>query len=271
MIYKDIFTQLGLSENEAIVFEFLLNTGETTAGEIIKTTPLKRGVVYNALADLIDKSLINKINKVPRDAKSKQVKKIAYFSPNHPQKLKEYLETQEKTLQKAKNTLEANLPALVSAFNLVSGKPGVKYFEGIEGIKKVLEDTLTSRETIMAYSDIVAIYKYISGINREYVRKREKLKIKKRGIIIDSPKARKILKNYHPTITENKFIDSKLFPFNSIMQIYDGKVAYITLSDKNMIGVIIEDKNIYQMHKSIFEHTWKHAKTLDQLEHSKAK
>jgi hypothetical protein len=56
-----------------------------------------------------------------------------------------------------------------------------------------------------------------------------------------------------------KFIDHKLYPFNSVMQIYDGKISYITLSKTSKIGVIIEDKNIYQMHKSLFEYIWSKA------------
>jgi hypothetical protein len=62
-----------------------------------------------------------------------------------------------------------------------------------------------------------------------------------------------------------KFIDHRLYPFNSVMQIYEGKVSYITLSDKGMIGVIIQDSNIYQMHKSIFEYVWSGAKGFNQL------
>ena len=40
-MYKDIFTQAGLTENEAIIYEYLLNSGQSTAGEIIKNTPIK--------------------------------------------------------------------------------------------------------------------------------------------------------------------------------------------------------------------------------------
>ena len=121
------------------------------------------------------------------------------------------------------------------------------------------------KEIIYAYSDIEAVVKFIDKINKEYVKKREELKIKKKAILIDSPFARNYLKDYHLAITENKFIDYKLFPFNSLMQIYDNKIAYVTLSDKSKIGVIIEDKNIYQMHKSLFEFIWTHAKTFNQL------
>lgn len=254
-MYKDIFTQIGLSANEAIVYEYLLKNGESPAGVIIKKTPLKRGVVYNTLADLIKKELVLE----------KAKDKIAFFSPNHPDILREFIDGQEAQIKKAKKTLEVNLPPIISSFNLVSGRPGVRYFEGIDGIKKVLADSLTASGTICAYSDIEAIVKYIDDINKDYVAKRDKLGIAKKGIVIDSPFAREYLKNYHLQTTYTRFIDYKLYPFNSVMQIYDGKISYITLSDVSKIGVIIEDQNIFQLHKSIHEYMWERAMAFDQL------
>jgi len=261
-MYNNILTQLGLSPSESIVYECLLKNGQSTAGEIIKKTPLKRGVAYNILNDLIKKNLVSE--KKIKIGKGKE--KVAHFTPNHPEKLREYLEGEKSKFTKIENTLDANLPSLISDFNLVSGKPGVRFFEGIEGIKKVLEDSLSAKDIVYSYTDIEAIVKYADKINKEYVQKRDALGIKKRGIVIDSPFARKYLKNYHQQTTDTKFIDHELFPFHTVMQIYDGKISYLTLSETSKIAVIIEDKNIYQMHKSLFEFTWSKANTFDQLE-----
>lgn len=251
-MYKDIFTQLGLSPNEATVYECLLKNGQSTVGEIIKKTPLKRGVAYNILSDLIKKDLVSEKKIKVGGGKEK----VAHFIPNHPEKLRDYLENKKGQFQKIENTLNANLPSLVSDFNLISGKPGVRFFEGIEGVKKVLEDSLVAKELIYSYADLEAVVKHIDKINKDYVKKRDELGIRKRVIFIDSPFTRSYLKNYHRETTFMKFIDHKLYSFNSVMQIYDGKISYITLSKKSKIGVIIEDKNIYQMHKSLFEYAW---------------
>jgi len=58
---------------------------------------------------------------------------------------------------------------------------------------------------------------------------------------------------------------SHYFAFGSLLRIYNNKIAHLTLSEDNMIGVIIEDKNINTMHRSLFEFTWQHAKKLDEL------
>ena len=254
-MYKDILTQISLSPNEAVVYEYLLKNGESAAGQIIKNTPLKRGVIYNALDELINKSLSVK--------KSKN--QIALFSPNHPDKLREYVDSREKEIAKAKNSLEANLPALISDFNLVSGKPGVRYFEGLKGVKKVLWDSLTTKGEILTYGNMEAIVTYIDKMNNKYVAERDRLGIKKRAIVLDSPFTREHLKNYHRQTTDMRFINHKKYNFSPIVEIYDNKVSYVTLTDDIKIGVIIEDKNINQLHKSLFEFTWKRAKTFDQL------
>jgi hypothetical protein len=141
-------------------------------------------------------------------------------------------------------------------FNILRDKPGVRFYEGSEGIKKVLEDSLFAEEVIYSYADIDAIDSHIPEINKAYSEKREKLGIHKKGILPDTLHARELLKDYDSTITEAKLIKFPIKSFPAVMQIYDGKVSYITFSDKDMIGTIIEDKNIYEMHKAIFEYLW---------------
>ena len=254
-MYKDIFTQIGLSTNEAIIYEYLLKQGETSAGEIIKKSTLKRGLVYNTLANLRQKGLVSQRTK----------DKIAYFSPNHPEQLNEYIHKQENLLKKAKNTFEANMSSIISDFNLISSKPGVKYFEGMEGLKKVLANILTSKETVSSFVDVEVVVKYIEKLNNKHVGEREKIDLHKRVIVTDSSFARDYLKGYHPKITEFKFIDHKLYPIYSIIEIYDGKVAFISLSEKGAISMIVTDENIYKFNKSIFRYIWTRAKTYEEL------
>lgn len=249
-MYKDILIQLGLSPNEAAVYEFLLKSGESPAGLIIKKTPLKRGVIYNALADLEKKELITKQTK----------NKIAWFTPGHPEKLREYLEDKQEEAKKAKQTLEANLAALTSHFQLVSGRPGVRMYEGREGLIKVLNDSLSSKTEILTYADIAGMEKYLGRANDKYVRQRKKLGLKKRGLVPATPYAKKFLKNYDQSVTEIRFIDAKKFPIFLEMEIYDGKISFMTFSEKKLIGVIIENEEIYKTQKSIFEIVWENAR-----------
>lgn len=249
-MHKDLFIELGLSQNEAIVYEYLLTSGNSIASDIIKKTPLKRGVIYNALSDLVKKGLIKQGKK----------DKILSFAPNHPDKLREYVENREREVKKAEISLESQMPILLSSFNLISNQPGVRIYEGKEGLAKTLNDSLSSRTEILTYADIQGMEKYIGRANDRYVQKRKELNIKKRGIVPDTEYARKYLKNYDKSVTDIRFIDAKKYPMFLEMEIYDNKVSFMTFSEKKLIGVIIENEEIYKTQKSIFEIVWENAK-----------
>jgi len=246
---EKILIEAGLSEEQSAIYSALLDKGPLKAGSISSWTGLKRGLVYKVLDQLENMGLISQKG---GDGT------VAVFSPNHPSRLSEIMEQKEKSFALAKETVSFSLGALSSKFNLLSGKPNVQFHEGKEGIEKVLEDTLLvpPGTEIYTYADIEAITKYIPKINDDYSNKREKLQIKKRAFLLDTPKARQLITDYHTETTEIKFIKADAFEFDTVMQIYENKISYITLKDKTMIGVIIEDESIYKMHKKLFDYFW---------------
>lgn len=242
---EKLIKQAGLTQVQAEIYALLLEKGEVKASEIAKNTKRPRGVVYKGLDELIDLGLAERLEK----------EKITKFRAEHPSKLEKLIENRENELKKEKQSFANGLPDLISVYNLAHNKPGVRFFEGIEGVKKVIFDTLASKDIIYTYADVESVDKYIKKINAEYAKERDKLSLNKRLLVVDTPFARNYLKDYHPETTNLKFI-SGIEHFGSVMQIYDNKISYITLSETSMIGVIIEDKNIYEMHKTLFEFIW---------------
>lgn len=254
--FKKALIQADLTPSQAEILDYLYQHKDAKASEIASKIGRSRAIVYKELEELVKIGILEK---------TERPNQVAVFSANHPSLLTKLLEERENQLKKDRELLNSYLPDMVSSYNLIQNKPGVRFFEGEDGIKKVLEDSLTSKSTIMTFADIEAIVRYIKEINENYVAKRDKLGIKKQAILVDSKFGRDYLQNYHRATTDMKFFDHKLFPFQSVMQVYDGKTSYITLNDNNMIGIIIEDQAIFQMNKSIFEHAWATALTFDQL------
>jgi sugar-specific transcriptional regulator TrmB len=252
-MYEDILKQIGLNESEIEVYNSLLEAGILPANKISQKTNLNRTNVYNVLNGLQKKGLVEQI----------KMGNKTNFRLQHPVKLKELAETKAKQIIQAESVLDSVLSQIISDYNLVLGKPGVRFYEGKDGIKKVLEDSLTAKEEIYTYADIESIVKYLDDINKSYVKKRDKLGIKKKALLLDTPFSRQYLKDYYKDITDIKLIKYNALPFQTVMQIYDNKISYITLTEKNMVGIIIEDKNIYQMHKYLFEYNWQN--TLKQI------
>lgn len=249
--YQKELVEAGLSSDEALVYTTLLKKGVSQASTISRQLPISRPLVYKVLADLEKKELVEKIETNGS---------ITRFAPGHPFKLREFAERRLKDAERSKSMLDNTMASLISEYNIATGKPGIRFFEGINGIKEVLDDTLSAQETILTYVDLEAIDTYIKEINATYSTQRERRGIKKRGLVIDSPYARKFLAEYHTTVTTTKLIRAKdSVPFSTVMQIYDGKISYITLTKERFIGIIIADQKIYGMHKYLFESLWERA------------
>lgn len=255
-MYEKIFSAAGLTTKEAEIYELILSLGQAPASIIHKKTAHKRGLVYKLLDQLVEKKLIIKIEKAGR---------VTIFRVEHPNKINEQLEIQAQKVNYYKRSMEELMPQLVTNYNLAFNKPGVRFYEGEEGLRKVLADTLTAQETICTLVDVEAVVKYMEQINTEYVKQRERFHKQKKMICVDSPFARKYLEKYHVNVTDTKFVDHNLYPFSSIMQIYDNKIAYISLSADSITSMIITDKNIYQMNKVLFNFIWSHSKAFSEL------
>lgn len=246
-MYTQQLLNAGLSQIQAETLDFLLKSGETKAADIAKNTSLARGVVYKALEELLALKLVEKIE---------QGGQVARFRAEHPSKLEEFFEEKEKKVRKEKRDFLENLPDIISTYNLGSNRPGVKFLEGEDGIRLALFDTLKSTTEIYTFADIQSTNDNIKEINDVYVKKREQLKVKKKIIVSDSPENRKFFENFNSEITQVKFIKQEYYPFKTDMQIYTNKVSYQTLEKGKQISIIIEDKNIFQMHRLFFEYIW---------------
>jgi sugar-specific transcriptional regulator TrmB len=250
-MYEDLLIKAGLTTDQSKIYEVLLKSGVSPASKVAVKAGIKRGLGYKVIEQLVSMGLVEKIDK-----------KVALFAAAHPSKIKDLIQKREDELRLINSSLSGALGEMISDYNLTSGKPNVQFFEGLEGVKKVLEDSLYSREEILSYADITSVIKYIPKINDWYAEQREKRQVKKRGILLDTKEARNILASYHRTITDSRIIKLDALPFESIMQIYDGKISYISLSEDHMIGTIIEDRAVYEMHKALFNFTWNKAENI---------
>jgi sugar-specific transcriptional regulator TrmB len=246
-MHDQFLQNIGLTPDQIAIYLSLLKTGAAPVRKIIPEAKIKRGLAYKVIDQLIELGLVEK---------KEEDGKVTLFAPSHPERLKKMLQEKEESLKTTSSALSEVLGKLSSEFNLISGKPNVQFFEGLAGIEEVLDDSLYAKSEIYSYADLESIEKYIKVINKKYVEKREKFGIKKKGIVLDTDFNRKFLQDYHTDITDTKLIKSAAVPFQTVMQIYDNKISYMTLTDKEMIGVIIEDKNISTMHKNIFEYLW---------------
>jgi len=237
--------KLGFSKEESKIYLTCLESGSLPVSVISRNTNIGRINCYHYIEKLIEKEFL-------LEEKKSGVK---YFFAENPQVI---IKKQKEKINIAQNIL----PEMLAIASATPQKPKIQFFEGTEGIEKIFEKMLQFPSAeIVSFSN----FKSLQNISKEYIKnhftKRATLKIKTRFITPDSQEAQKfqhtvvdILKNKH--LAETFFIASKEFYFSSEISIFSGNVAIFSLSGNNIQGVLIENPEIYQTQKAIFDLAW---------------
>lgn len=162
-------------------------------------------------------------------------------------------------LEKVKK-FEAFIPEL-KVLEKVSGRPKVQFFEGREGIKLALDDTLNQPRgsEILAYFTGEGYYQDDPDFAKRYVERRVKKGIKVRMIGADTPATREWTQHDKVQLrTTTRLVPAAKFPFTNEYDIYGNKVAIISLQDE-LLAVIIESESIVKTQRAIFELAWEAA------------
>lgn len=249
-LYTPVLEGLGLNQKEAQIYELLLKSGPQGIKPLLSDSGLKRGNAYYHLDSLIAKGLVEKID-LP--------KQTTKFAARHPENLELILAKQKAALSNAHEQLNKTLPDLRGMFQLINVKPGVKFYEGLEGALAVVKDSLTSRTEILSYIDSESLNKQFPDLNTKFILERKQKNIPKKILAPDSQFIRQHVKQLDNKTTQVRVIASAV-PFSTIMYIYDNKVSYISKQQNEIVGMIIENIPIYKMHKALYDIMWQTAK-----------
>ena len=252
MITK-ILSELGLDKKEIGVYIKLLQYGPNRASTLAYQIGYPRTTVQNILIRLEKEQIVTKL--IERN--------VYIFSPVHPDNLIHIVEMKKRQKNSKYDRIIEDLktatPELISMMKSSKFIPSVRFYQGRAGARKVLFDSLNSKTELKDFANIDAMFEHVKDINDEYVKEREKTKITKRSLLLDTPFAREVYEGgkYSPKSHKGyKWINSSLYPFALEMNIYDGKISYITYVENDFVGVIIENEHIYKMHDSVWNMLW---------------
>jgi len=245
---EKILIEAGLSEEQAAVYSSLLDKGPLKAGSISSWTGIKRGLIYKVLDQLESMGLISKKGGEGT---------VAVFAPEHPSRLAEIMERKEKSIALAKETVMFSLGSLSSKFNLLSGKPNVQFFEGIEGIQKVYEDLLVEKNDILLIqSPFDADLPELKSIILKQIEKQVANNIHTRVITPLIEITKDWVHKDEENLVTRCIVPEKTFEIPAQIIIYGNKIGISSIK-KPFITTIIEDANICDSFKIMFEYIWK--------------
>lgn len=234
-----VLEEFGLNKNKGVVYLAALRVGTGSVQEIAKQAQLPRTTVHEILQNFVSLGLASFVSKG----------RTRVYSIEPPSKLKSVLE-------KKSRLLESALPELISVFNTKGARPRVRFYEGVEGVKTVLEDTLTAHDgLLLGILSMEDLYK-IPGkeFMDDYVQRRIDLGIQLNVIRSEVkeieetwPSSRDELRELHYSAAD------MIFPMT--IYIYDKKVGIIGTQKENF-GMIIESEDFYQTLKNLFLVMW---------------
>lgn len=232
----------GLSEKEARVYLTVLELGTSIASTIARRAELNRVTTYTILEDLKKDGIVNETSK---DG-------VKYYSVISPDILL-------KQLEQKYESFKDKVPELLAMAEKFGSKPKIQFFEGLEGMKKMYSELLTSKEHIIrsflgSHETHPVLRDYL---NDHFVPQRVKHKIKAKVICCESDDNKSYHKINKKNLIEVKFIKNNLFHLSCGIDIYAGyKVSIVLFSKEEMSGLIVTSKKFHDTMASIFDFIW---------------
>lgn len=242
---------LGFSDKEAQVYLLLLELNEALPSVIARKTGLKRPTVYMVLEELQKRGLVSSIKR----------SNVLYYQSSKPEF---FLEKERADLLQKNRSLEAlstSLPELLALHHQYAATPQMSVYYGKEGLIQVMEDTLTSKTELLCWANPEVVYSVLESYYPIYIKKKVQRKIWLRGIFCQDKIGERFKTRSKKELREVILIPKEKYPFKNEINIYDDKVAIISHADK--VGIIIQNQDIADSQRAIFNLAFDYAKILN--------
>lgn len=240
--------KIGLSQKQAYVYLALLDLGEGNMTDIAKKAGMKRPTVYLIIEEL---ELLGLTASVLRGKKK-------IYSAAHPKRLSELTKFRA-------HQVEESMPELLARYGKDSEKPKVQMFEGADGVGKAYQEAytyLSTKEEGLWLGNITYLKDRFPEILRIYNKMIKELKNPKiRELIYGGESAREWVDEMQSKLSSNhkiKYTPEANFGFTDQL-IIGNKIIFFSFGEKVFV-LIVENKELAQTQRALFEMAWKLAK-----------
>jgi sugar-specific transcriptional regulator TrmB len=258
MTIQELLKNIGLTDKEVTMYIALLRHGTQSTSVLARHTDFNRGTAYVILHQLLRKGLITESVK----------SKVQYFTPLPPDHLVRYLEHREQEILTQKERVQGMMGQLIAITNPMTSKPRIQFFDGVEGARAVLEDTITAKEKMLqAFLSIADISAFVGAkFFEDYTQHRIKAGYSLQAIRTLEKDREALQKNIYARqymskrkdLREVRYVPEEL-AFPMTMYMYDQKLALISSKEENF-ALLVESKELAEMQKKLFHILWQTAK-----------
>ncbi|MFA4954795.1 MAG: helix-turn-helix domain-containing protein [Patescibacteria group bacterium] len=234
--WNTLLKTLGFTDSEAKIYIISLEMGPSSVQDIARRAKVSRVTTYAVIESLAAQGLMSSVQKG---------KKTVYAAES-PERLVSFVQSRIKDMESTLKEVEVGIGDLRL---LQRGeKPVVKIFEGVEGIRAILDDMVASNCKIVyefanvdAIEKVFPLFEGIKNIRQEIKRR----KIPAQAIYLSKGD---ITPRPHADI---HMLPRGVFNFTGDITVYQNKVAMFTFSGK-LISVLIESEELAQTLKEFF-------------------
>lgn len=230
---KSSLIKAGLTSNESDVYLTLLQKGCSSPADVVNSVGMHRTSVYNTLARLESKGLVNSV----------QIDGKRRYSPVHPRKLHESVAEQVLLVEQL-------LPNLERLHEQHQTGDGVQYFTGIAGLRSIYEWILKDCKEYCGYGPAFRIEKILRHYLIHFTTNAIKKNIRSRMVF--NQRLEELIPN---PLQEQRYLTNDQLSPESV-RIFGDKVAIMLLSADNPLGIVIHNKAVAEGFRKRFEHLW---------------
>ncbi len=240
---QEYLQEIGLSKNEAKIYQMLLKSGPSFVGRISSKTKIHRRNVYDSIEKLKEKGFVSWTIKNNRK----------YFEAVNPKRILDIFEEK-------KEKIKSIIPLLIKRQRLLDTE-NIRVYTGNEGRKIIFEDKLRDKGEQL----VLGAHKP-SKIRSRYRRIYHKRRIAKKISLKMLFPLNKI--ETAKEFSKLKYVKVRILPkilSNSpiTINIYGDKVAFLAGSEKQSpLSILIEDKNLSEDFRNYFYTIWDISKKL---------
>lgn len=242
-MYREVFEKIGLTENEAKIYEVLLSTGETSVSVISTRAQVHRRNVYDTLNRLQEKGLVFGIFQKGEN----------HYQAVHPDKLLEGIKEKEEALKFV-------LPDLRSLYESEPTKNAAYIYRGIEGYKNYRRDLLreSSETFFLGAKGLWHSPQIDDAFRRQYVRPFSKDVVHK--TLFDPRIPSQLPKAMHDVGGEYKVLPAE-FQTPGVVDMFGDYVVTFTSVGIGNIGdditiFVMKNKELAESYKTWFRLIW---------------
>lgn len=247
----NILRSFQLTPKEIKVFMKVLELGSQRASQIARVAEMPRNTVRSILDGLVKKGLMVKTNRANTQYYATERKESIIRALKYKKiRLDEEIADQIQLLESYGEEL--------SVRHFAKSRPRITFYEGIAGLEKVYEDTLTAETGLKSWASTDDMLEAMPDYFRTYFKRRARKNIPMRSIHPETRSGKDLVERNESELRESALVPPEKFSWTPEVQIYNNKVNIASWKEK--LGIIIESDEIADAMRTFFDLSFEAAK-----------